>query len=373
VSDAPALLYSADEDDLRTAVRKFLADRSPWPAVLALTEADPPHDPSVWKGLAGIGVPALAVPEGLGGAGASWREVAVVAEELGRSLAPTPFLGSTVLATATLLNLGLEGVDVAAEVGALAAGTSSAALAVPLATHPAAGPFGTVTVAADGTLSGSVAHVADAATADVLVVPAAGDAGPGLFLVAASDVTVTPVLTLDLTRSLATVTLDAAPARQLAAGEPAAVALAAALGTGAAVLASEQLGVAERCLELTVEHLRTRYQFGRPLGSFQGLKHRLAELWVAIAQARATARYAADRFAVADGDAPVAAALAQAHCSPVAVRAAEECVQMHGGLGFTWEHPAHLFLKRARSDSLALGAADRHRAHLGELLDLAAG
>jgi alkylation response protein AidB-like acyl-CoA dehydrogenase len=370
VSDAPVLLYSSDEDDLRTTVRKFLADRSPWPAVLALTEAEPPRDPEVWRGLVEVGVPSLAVPEGLGGAGASWREVAVVAEELGRSLAPTPFLGSTVLATAALLNLSLAGVDVAETVGALAAGTSTAALAVPLATHPAAGPFAAVTVAADGTLSGTVTNVADAATADVLVVPAAGDAGPGLFLVAAADVTVTPVLTLDLTRGLATVVLDGAPARQLAAGEPAAVALAAALGTGAAVLASEQLGLAERCLELTVEHLRTRYQFGRPIGSFQGLKHRVAALWVAIAQGRATARYAADRFAAGDADAPVAAALAQAHCSPVAVRAAEECVQMHGGLGFTWEHPAHLFLKRARSDALALGTADRHRSHLGDLVNL---
>jgi alkylation response protein AidB-like acyl-CoA dehydrogenase len=230
-----------------------------------------------------------------------------------------------------------------------------------------------VTVAGDGRLTGVVTSVADAATADVLVVPAAGDDGPGLYLVASLDGTgarAEPFLTLDLTRGLANVTLDGAPARALVAGEPAAAALSRALVTGAAVLASEQLGVAERCLELTVEHLRTRYQFGRPLGSFQGLKHRLADLWVAVAQARATARYAADRVAAGDDDAPVAAAVAQAHGSPVAVRAAEECVQMHGGLGFTWEHPAHLFLKRARSDALALGTADRHRTHLAQLVDL---
>jgi alkylation response protein AidB-like acyl-CoA dehydrogenase len=376
IGEAPALLYTEDEDELRATVRKFLADRSPWQAVLALTEADASgghrrDDDRVWRGLVEVGVPGLAVPESLGGAGASWREVAVVAEELGRAVAPTPFLGSTVLATAALLGVHALGeVDVAGTVGELAAGTRTAALAVPVSTAPAEGPFGAVTVAADGSLSGTVTSVADAATAGVLVVPAAGDAGPGLYLVEAADARVEPFLTLDLTRGLANVTFDAAPARLLAAGEPAAVALSGALVTGAAVLASEQLGVAERCLELTVEHLRSRYQFGRPLGSFQGLKHRLADLWVAIAQARATARYAADRVATQDEDAAVAAAVAQAHGSPVAVRAAEECVQMHGGLGFTWEHPAHLYLKRARSDALALGTADRHRSRLAELVDL---
>jgi alkylation response protein AidB-like acyl-CoA dehydrogenase len=251
-----------------------------------------------------------------------------------------------------------------------------AALAVPVATWPTAAPYaatGPAAVrieAAGGRLTGAVTSVADAAAADVLVVPASGGDGPGLYLVAAADARVEPLLTLDLTRELATVTLDGAPARLLVAGEAAEAALSAALVTGAAVLAAEQFGVAERCLELTVDHLRQRFQFGRPLGSFQGLKHRLADLWVAVAQARATARYAVDRVAAGDADAPVAAAIAQAHGSPVVVRAAEECVQMHGGLGFTWEHPAHLYLKRARSDALALGTADRHRARLAELVDL---
>jgi len=227
-------------------------------------------------------------------------------------------------------------------------------------------------VAADGAgrLSGAVTSVADAGTADVLVVPATGAGGPGLFLVATADVAVERRVTLDLTRELADVRLDGAAGRPLLTGPPAAAALESALVTGAAMLASEQLGVAERCLELTVGHLRERYQFGRPLGSFQALKHRLADLWVAVAQSRATARYAADRVAAGDGDAPVAAALARAHGSPVTVRAAEECVQLHGGLGFTWEHPAHLYLKRARSQALALGTADRHLTRLAELVDL---
>ena len=146
----------------------------------------------------------------------------------------------------------------------------------------------------------------------------------------------------------------------------------AALLAGAALLASEQLGLAERCLDDTIAYVKTRYQFGRQVGSYQGLKHRLADLWTSITQARAVARHAAACLAAGDtGDEmEIAVAVAQAHCSAVAVKAAEECVQMHGGIGFTWEHPAHLFLKRAKADAIALGTADRHRAALAELVDL---
>jgi alkylation response protein AidB-like acyl-CoA dehydrogenase len=141
---------------------------------------------------------------------------------------------------------------------------------------------------------------------------------------------------------------------------------------GGALLAAEQVGLAQRCLELTVDHLRTRYQFGRQIGAFQALKHRVADVWTAVTQARAVARYAAGCVADHDPDAPVAVALAQAYCSPVAVLAAEECVQLHGGIGFTWEHPAHLLLKRAKADSILLGTASAHRARLGELVGLPA-
>jgi alkylation response protein AidB-like acyl-CoA dehydrogenase len=130
--------------------------------------------------------------------------------------------------------------------------------------------------------------------------------------------------------------------------------------------------LAERCLEITVEHLLTRYQFGRQIGSYQALKHRMADLWAGVTQARAVARYAAGCVADADPDAAVAASLAQAYCSLVAVKAAEECVQLHGGIGFTWEHPAHLYLKRAKADAIAFGTASQHRARLAELVDLPA-
>ncbi len=116
--------------------------------------------------------------------------------------------------------------------------------------------------------------------------------------------------------------------------------------------------------------MKTRRQFARQVGSYQAIKHRLADLWVAISEARAVSRYAADCVATGDPDTPVAAALAQAFCAQVAVKAAEECVQLHGGIGFTWEHPAHLYLKRAKSSAIALGTPDRHRAALAELIDL---
>jgi alkylation response protein AidB-like acyl-CoA dehydrogenase len=179
-------------------------------------------------------------------------------------------------------------------------------------------------------------------------------------------------VSLDLTRPLYDVTLTDVPARLLAAGDAAVAALDRALTVGAAILASEQLGIAQACLDLTVDYLKTRYQFGRLIGSYQALKHRAADLWASVTQARAVARYAAACVASDDPDTPVAVALAQAYCSGVAVRAAEECVQLHGGIGFTWEHPAHLYLKRAKSTSLALGSAARHRSALGRLVDLPA-
>jgi alkylation response protein AidB-like acyl-CoA dehydrogenase len=192
----------------------------------------------------------------------------------------------------------------------------------------------------------------------------------GLYAVPAADVSLTPVVSLDMTRQLADVTLAGVPGRRVAAAEQAEQALAAALAAGAAMLAAEQLGLAERCLEMAVAYLKERRQFGRQVGSFQALKHRAADLWVGVTQARAAARYAAACLAGGDPDAPVAIALAKAACSDIAVHAAQECLQLHGGIGFTWEHPTHLYLKRAKSSSLGFGTAGRHRASLARLADL---
>ncbi len=385
--DLPDLLYGEAEEELRAAVRDLFKERADWSAVLARTETSDPYDTGLWRVLAAeVGCAGLLIPESHGGAGASYREAAVVAEEAGRAVAPVPYLGSAVVATAAVLSAG----D-AELLSGLAAATVTAALAVPFASKPGgsgqpggsgkpgAGPVATVRItlpqpgdaAGQARLTGVVTGVTDALPASVLLVPADG-VPSGLYAVdaGAPGLTVTPVVSLDQTRPLADLTLDSVPARALASGPDADRAVAAALAAGAAMLASEQLGVAERCLEMTVAYLKERYQFARPVGSFQALKHRAADLWVAISQARAAARYAAACLADGDADAPVAVALAKAACGDAATLAARECVQLHGGIGFTWEHPAHLYLKRATSSSIAFGTPDWHRAALASLARL---
>ncbi|MEV5486277.1 MULTISPECIES: acyl-CoA dehydrogenase family protein [Streptomyces] len=369
----PDLLYSEEEEALRAAVRSLLADRSAPATVLAGLESDVAYDTGLWRALATeIGTAGLLVPEKLGGQGASAREAAVVLEELGRSVAPVPYLTSAVIAVTALLDCGGDSAEAAAPLAALAAGRTVAVLALPLTTAPGAVPDPAVRAAADGTLTGRVTSVADAASAELLLVPAQRPDGPALYVVeAAADGVRTDTATpLDLTRPLGHLTFDGARGRLLATGDRARAAVDRALLTGAGLLASEQLGVAEWCLAETVRHTAERTQFGRPIGSFQALKHRMAALWLEVASARAAARYAADALAVGSPDAPVAVAVAQAYCAPVAVRAAEECVQLHGGIGMTWEHPAHLFLKRAKSDELALGSPGRHRDALAGLVGI---
>jgi alkylation response protein AidB-like acyl-CoA dehydrogenase len=362
MSGFPSLLHSDDEQELRASVRRLLQDRADWRSVLERVESDAPHDLDTWRRLAvETGVAALPVPEQAGGAGASWRETAVVAEELGRSVAVVPFLGSAVLATAALMAAGEREL-----LGSLAAGERTGALAVPLSSWPGTAFPTTVTVEG-GRLTGRVTSVADALVADVLVVPAAGS------LWAVEDFGVVPRTSLDMSRPLADVVLDGATGHEVASGADAESALQQALLTGAGILASEQLGLAEQCLETAVAHLKERYQFGRQIGSFQGLKHRAASLWVEVTRARAVARYAAGCLATDDADTGVAVAVAASLCSDVAVLAAEECVQLHGGLGFTWEHPSHLWLKRAKADQIALGTPDRHRTRLAGLVDLPIG
>ncbi|MFC7502752.1 acyl-CoA dehydrogenase family protein, partial [Nocardioides sp. GCM10030258] len=191
-----------------------------------------------------------------------------------------------------------------------------------------------------------------------------------LYSVDVSAVTVTPRVCLDMTRQVADVTLDGiAGALVLADAEPA---VRRALDWGAALMASEQLGVARWCLETTVTYLKVRKQFGRVLGGFQALKHRLADLYTDVESGAAAARYAAATLAAGDGDGVLATSIAQAFNSDLAVRAAEEAVQLHGGIGMTWEHPAHLYLKRAKADQIALGTPGRHRARVGVLVDLGA-
>lgn len=372
------LLYSEVEDQLRASLRDLLADRCAAADVLARCDGGgDPYDLELWRALAAdLGVTGLLVPEALGGHGASARELAVVMEELGSHVAPVPVLGG-VLATAALLRCDAGDRRVAELLGGLAAGETATVLAVPLSTQPGAGFPSTVRAASvpDGlALTGAIGGVADASVADVLVVPAGGDDGDGLYVVDtnAPGVAVSELVSLDLTRRIAGVTLTDAPAHLVAGPGHASAALRHAVTAGAGLLASEQLGIAQWCLDETVRYVGERHQFGRPVGSFQAVKHRLAQLWLELVSARAAARNAATALADDDEDAPVAVAVAQSYCAAVAVHAAEEAVQLHGGIGMTWEHPVHLYLKRAKSDELALGTPGHHRADLALLADLPA-
>ena len=443
---AADLLYSEEERDLAAALSELLKAEAAPAGVRARTEQTETYDRALWHQVAAeIGVAGLLIPEPLGGAGASYRELAAAAEQFGAAVAPIPYLGSAAVATATLLSAarsaaaadavaesqgpaqpwtsgeGLSGPAAAARAAALRAqaqaeaqggartgpvspaagllrqladGSLTAALAVTAGTAPR-GPFPAVVRVSgrgpagsggdgpgsgrDGSgsktvlLRGLVRAVPDALPAGALLVPAEGVPN-ALFLVDATAPGVhrSPVVSLDMTRQLCDLSFDDAEGRQIVVGDAAATAVAAGLAAGAAILAAEQLGLAQRCLDLTVAYVKDRRQFARPVGSFQAVKHRLADLWTTITLARAASRYAAACLAGNDPDAPVAIALAKAACSDAAVLAAEEMVQLHGGIGFTWEHPAHLYLKRAKAGSVTYGTPGAHRAALADLADLPA-
>ncbi|MET8339423.1 acyl-CoA dehydrogenase family protein, partial [Streptosporangium canum] len=370
------LLYTEVEEELRASVRDLLADRCGSDAVLRRVESASPYDMDLWKTLSReIGVAGLLVPEEYGGAGASAREVAVVLEELGRAVAPVPFLTSSVLATKALLEIGEE--DLVQE---LASGETTAALVVSSAASPYKPLPETVTLKETGeagrwALTGQIRAVAGADVADVLLVPV----GTGLFRVDPADARIEVVPSLDLTRPVATVTFSDTPGEVIGSLDIRKV-----LVFGAGLLASEQLGVAEWCLGTTLAYIKERHQFARPVGSFQAIKHRMADLWLDVVRARAAARNAADLLAAvphiatdaADAAAAeageLAAAVAKSWCSEVALRVAEEAVQLHGGIGMTWEHPVHLYLKRAKSTEIALGTPGAHRDALAVLADLPA-
>ena len=377
--EIPDLLYSDAERALSDALASLLADRGGLDTSLARVESAQTYDDKLWEAVAAdLGCAGLLIPERDGGAGASYREAAAAAEVLGSYVAPVPFLGSSVVATAALLSVGSQGGLLAK----MADGGVTAALAVPFASAPGSAFPASIRVAGpkpgDATtgvarLRGMVTGVADALPAGVLLVPADG-VPQALYLVdmAAEGVGKAPVTSLDMTRQLCDLSFDDAPGMLIASGPAASLAVDAALAAGAGILAAEQTGLAQRCLDMTVAYVKERKQFARPVGSFQGLKHRLADLWVSITQARAASSYAAACLATGSADAKIAVALAKAYCSEVAVQAAQECVQMHGGIGFTWEHPAHLLLKRAKADSIAFGTADAHRAALASLVNLPA-
>jgi alkylation response protein AidB-like acyl-CoA dehydrogenase len=365
--------FTDEQAQLREAVSKFCAEHFDEQAVRGLMESDPPFDPKLWARLGSeLGVLGLSVPEADGGVGGTLVDQAVAVEELGAALACGPVFGTVFLAIPAL---------VAAPAGpvrdellaALVEGRQTAAFAV----ADVAGAFdpAAVTVNASGErLSGTAERVVDAGAADELLVAANGPDGVSLYAVEgnASGVKRTPLVTLDLTRPQATIRFSDAPGRLVAGPDEAPRVIEHALQVGSALLAAEQVGAAQHLLDLAVEYAKGRRQFGRQIASFQAVKHRLADMLVALEHARSTAYHAA--WALADGsdDPAIATSIAQATCSAALSRIAMDTIQIHGGIGFTWEHQAHLYFKRATTDAALLGSAEQHRARVADLvLDIA--
>lgn len=357
------LLDSDVEASLRATVRDLLRARCDTASVMRAYDHDRSVSERLWKSMAvDLGLAGLMVPEDRGGAGASAREAAVVMEEMGRCVAPVPFLESSVMATTVLL------AGSSALLEQLAAGTRTAVLATSFRAT-SAGDVRASELTAAG-LSSRVTSVAGALDADVLLVPVIAYGGLEVHAVAARDAQIEPVVSLDMTRPLADVTLSGVRGEVVVGAADGAAAIDAALALGAAMLASESAGIAAWCLEETVAYLKQRRQFGRVVGSFQAIKHRLADLYVEVESANATARHAAGAWAIGDPDSAISTAVAASFCSDVAVHAAEEAVQLHGGIGMTWEHPAHLYLKRAKANQIGLGGPEHHRHQLAALVHL---
>lgn len=363
--------FSEEQEFLRKTAREWLEAKAPIDTVRELMETDRGYDEGQWSEIADLGWQAMAIPEEYGGAGFGFLELAVLLEEMGRSLFPAPFLASVVLAA----NAVLEGGDddqKSTILAGIAAGETVATVAVP----EGAGPFGpddaTVTATADGdgwSLSGTARYVLDGAEADLVVVPARTDDGLGLFLVSGDDVDTERLPTLDLTRKLAHLTLDGAPGEPLAAA-PATEVLDRVLALGAVAIALEDIGGAARVLDEAVQYAKDRVQFGRPIGSFQAIKHKCADMLVAVESAKSAAYYAAWAAAEDPEELALVAPLAKSYCSEAYFHCAAENIQIHGGIGFTWEHDAHLYFKRAKSSEVLLGSPAAHRAVLADRLGL---
>lgn len=361
--------FSDEQQALRTAVRKFSAANFDEATVRRLMESEPRFDPAVWRRLGSeLGLLGMSVPEADGGVGGSLVDQAVAVEEFGAVLACGPLFGTVYLAIPALV--ACPSGPVRNELlTALVEGERTAAFAVP----DRGGAFdpSSVTVTADGdTLTGVVQQVVDGDSADEFLVAATGSAGVSLYAVSADSPGVqrTPLVTMDLTRPQATVALDGAPARLLARPDEAERAITHALQVGSTLLAIEQVGAAQHLLDLSVDYAKSRLQFGRQIGSFQAIKHKLADMLVDLEHARSAAYHAV--WALSDGsdDPALAVSISQALSSAALQRIAADTIQVHGGIGFTWEHQAQLYFKRAATDAALLGSAEQHRSRVADLV-----
>ncbi|QFG21638.1 acyl-CoA dehydrogenase family protein [Actinomadura sp. WMMB 499] len=371
-----SLAVTTEQEDLRTAVGRFLDARSPVRRARELMAGEVPHDADVWRALAAdLGVQGIGVPGEYGGSGVDVQTLAHVFEEAGRVLLPGPLLATLGLAAPLLVAAG-DGDAQARYLPGIAAGTTVATVGwlAPGAPWDAVGGAATAVrrPGAGWFVDGRVALVLDGLAADLCLVVADAPAGPSVFAVDAAGPGVDRrrVRALDPTRGLADLVLDGAPGTLVGEEGAGRALLDAALDRACVLLAAETVGAAQACLDASVSYAMRREQFGRPIGSFQAVKHKCAEVLVEIEGARSCARYAAWACGASPEEVPVVAVLAKAAGAEALFRAAAENVQIHGGIGFTWEHDAHLYLKRAKACQVLFGDTRAFRLRLADRLGL---
>lgn len=362
--------YSDEQLMLRDGARRFLEEQSPIERVREVMDSEPGYDAELWKRMAEQGWQAMHLPEEHGGAGFSFAETSILLHEMGRVLAPVPYLSSAVVAAEAIRQSG-DPDQVGRWLPQIAAGEMIATLAV---VEPAGGwDRGSTQLRAASTdsghvLTGAKSFVTDAPFADLFVVTALDGDDVGLFVVRAGDVSVERVVSLDMTRPLGTVEMDGAPAERLAQGSWEVVDRV--YDVARVAIASEQVGGLERVLEMAVGYAKDRKQFGRAIGSFQAIKHMCADMLVRLESARSAATHAVWGLVNDGAEAALAAPLAKAYCSEAYFKAAGDNIQLHGGIGFTWEHDAHLYFKRAKSTGLLFGSPAEQRALLADRIGL---
>ena len=365
--------FSEEQEELRRYVRQWMNQRMPLSRVRELMANPAGYERSDWSAVAEMGWQAMAIPEAYGGAGFGLLELAVLAEEQGRGLFCGPFLSTVVASATALLEAGSEQ-HKSELLPQIAAGELVVAIAV---TEEATGHDGEhMTTSArrsgdDWVIDGTKRFVIDGHSADLLIVAAQTVDGTGLFLVPADadGVTRRRLDTLDETRPQAEIAFDEVvvtdDARLPGSASQAMHRINAVVAT---MLAVEAVGGAQATLDMAVEYAKDRQQFGKPIGSFQAVKHMCADMLIDVESARAAAYYAAWCVAMENDEADLVVPLAKAHCTDAFFRCAATNIQVHGGIGFTWEHDAHLYLKRAKSSQTMFGSPEDHRRELAERL-----
>ena len=349
---------------LRDAVGDLLAKRAGESEVRRLMTEDSGYDADLWSELAAMGVLGLTIPEEFGGAGAGSAELAVVSEQMGAALLCAPYLSTAVLTPYLLATLD-DSAECTRILPRIAAGELVATVAFAEAgdTRPPQHPATEATRVADRSwaLSGEKTYVLDAPAAELFYILAQTPTGAAFFAVDRSAVSVAPLATVDQTRKQGRVVLDGTPGRLVGSVGTARPALETALDLAGIALIAEQAGGAMKTMQMAADYARTRFQFGRAIGSFQAVKHMCVDILLEAQSAVSAARHVAAAFDAGEPDRHIDLALAQAYCSEAYVTAAATNIQVHGGIGFTWEHPAHLYLRRARTDAQIFGDPAWHR------------